>query len=100
MSEINCEQKTTDAEEIMHLLECIRSQAEILRMNTADKLACVITPRPIGKERLDDPHPLMSPIFYEMYKILKNIEQSLDGTNQDVYEAQLPVRRGEIGCSE
>jgi len=96
MNEIERElQPTTDAEEVLFFLECVQNQAERLRANTADKLCCVITPRPIDKEGLIEPHPLMSPIFYEMYKALKNIEQSLNATQQDVYDAQLPVRRGE-----
>jgi len=95
MSEINGEQKTTDAEEIIYFLERVLYQAESLHITAVNKLACVITECP-SEERVENPHPLMSPMFYDMFKKLESIERYLYAAQKSVDDAQLPVRYGQV----
>jgi len=95
---INGEQKTTDAEEIIYFLDRVLHQAESLHISADNKLACVITECP-SEENGGNPSPLMSPMFYDMFKKLESIEEYLYAVQKSVDDAQLPVRYGQaIAC--
>jgi len=92
--------KTTDAEEILFLLSALRERAEILSLDTASKLSCVITDYPRAEKTLE-PRPQMSPIFSDMINIIKDIDSYLDETQRSVFDAELPSNWGQaIACSE
>jgi hypothetical protein len=81
--------KTTDAEEILSFIKRLCDKSEGLSIDTANKLACVINEYPDGTS-CSKPHPSMSPIFYDMYKVLKNIENYLDSVQKSINDAELP----------
>ena len=82
--------KTTDAEEIINLLHTLLNRSETLRVEAQKKLSCVIVEHPTA-EHLGEPHPVMSPIFYDMFRIIKDIEHSISVTEKNISDAQLPI---------
>lgn len=82
--------RKSDAEDIIILLESLHERSEILKIEAANKLSCVTVESALDEEKRSEPHPLMSPIFYDMFTLIKGIERHLSETQRSVSNAQLP----------
>jgi hypothetical protein len=87
--------KLTDAEEIMCFIERLREKSGLLTSSATDKLSCVIQEHPENEMCGTSPAPCMSPIFYDMYGVLSDIESYVDSTQKTINNAELPVRYGQ-----